>query len=669
MRIKKYFLVLFVALFLCPAGSEAAIPWTYDKTPATIFLKAPDGTNVQAAGDPNGIAKMSITDSAGTLIHIDPNTGDLWFKLVAGGAIDIGAKTDTAVYDPNSASSIIGRLGGILKQLQGTGSGSAPVAINQGTPGTTNGVYVNTLASGGSVDIGALSDASSIDPNSTTASLIALLKGILKQFQGTGTGEVPASIADGSDITQGATTDLPIIDPNVAASVNARLAGVQSLLQGVGSLDITDDASRELGKISADDGDIDAIGAKADASSADPNSTSSMISLIKGLLKQLQGTGSGGAPVSIADGADVTQGAKADLPIIDPNVAASINSRLAGIESLLLGNGSLPVTFGGVTPWTDPNDALYVRLTLNEVDISDDASRELGKVSADDGDLATVGAKDDAASTDPNSDISLISIGKGLLKLNGGLVTSTLHRSAISAVDKIVGLAALGTADMGEGTGSLPDSTTYYCRVDAANRFGIAPQTLAIPTQATGAGADTFAIQLTVAQVTGADGYHVFLSTDAAPKWVGYITETQRADGCSITAVGTVGAGTVAGKVDVQVAGTGIQTSDASFSYNTAYTIGSITPIDCTGYKEAYLTIKAALTGNFTTAPVLKFIPAQYNTVSTSDWAFDAAQSMTLLTSGCPMEQHFTIPLKGTQFAVLFDTLTGITGTVWVSLR
>jgi len=58
------------------------------------------------------------------------------------------------------------------------------VGIDQTTPGTTNGVYVNTVAAGGSVDIGALADAAVTDPTAS-ASVIAALKGLLKQLQGT----------------------------------------------------------------------------------------------------------------------------------------------------------------------------------------------------------------------------------------------------------------------------------------------------------------------------------------------------------------------------------------------------------------------------------------------------------------------------------------------------
>ena len=44
------------------------------------------------------------------------------------------------------------------------------------------------------------------------------------------------------------------------------------------------------------------------------------------------------------------------------------------------------------------------------------------------------------------------------------------------------------------------------------------------------------------AQSAGATVYDLFLSTAAAPLWVARITETQRAAGVTITAVGTVSA-------------------------------------------------------------------------------------------------------------------------------
>jgi hypothetical protein len=66
-----------------------------------------------------------------------------------------------------------------------------------------------------------------------------------------------------------------------------------------GYVDLIDRASRILGKISADDGAIAALGALAAAAITDPAQNASVIALLKGLLKQLQGTGTGAAPVQL----------------------------------------------------------------------------------------------------------------------------------------------------------------------------------------------------------------------------------------------------------------------------------------------------------------------------------------------------------------------------------
>lgn len=61
------------------------------------------------------------------------------------------------------------------------------------------------------------------------------------------------------------------------------------------SADVTNRAARELGIVTAADGGVVALGAKADAAVTDPTATGSGVALLKGLLKQLQGTGGAGA--------------------------------------------------------------------------------------------------------------------------------------------------------------------------------------------------------------------------------------------------------------------------------------------------------------------------------------------------------------------------------------
>lgn len=114
---------------------------------------------------------------------------------------------------------------------------------------------------------GTRGDAPVIDPTAT-ASQIALLKGLLKQLQGAGSGNQPVTIqnAAGAEIF---TTAEP------------------------GRTDLIDKATRALGKVSADDGAIVSAGAKSDVAVIDPTESASMIALLKGLLKQLQGAGIG----------------------------------------------------------------------------------------------------------------------------------------------------------------------------------------------------------------------------------------------------------------------------------------------------------------------------------------------------------------------------------------
>jgi len=61
--------------------------------------------------------------------------------------------------------------------------------------------------------------------------------------------------------------------------------------------DITDKPLRVLGKVSVDDGGILSVGAKADTAVTNINTSASLIALVKGIIKQIQGNGDGRAPV------------------------------------------------------------------------------------------------------------------------------------------------------------------------------------------------------------------------------------------------------------------------------------------------------------------------------------------------------------------------------------
>lgn len=111
---------------------------------------------------------------------------------------------------------------------------------------------------------------------------------------------------------------------------------------------------------------------------------------------------------------------------------------------------------------------------------------------------------------------------------------AVLHRSGITAVDKLA--VVTPTAAKNDNITGVMAASAHYYAVAPGNRYG--PVT---PTQGSGAITPTLnkTIDIAIAQVTGAEWYDIFFSTDAQPLWVGRITESMRANGCAITAVGT----------------------------------------------------------------------------------------------------------------------------------
>jgi len=260
-----------------------------------------------------------------------------------------------------------------------------------------------------------------------------------------------------------------------------------------------------------------------------------------------------------------------------------------------------------------------------------------------------------------------------------GRNAGVLHRNAITAADKLLDFANtdITTADNGAGTGSLNASTTYYATVIPGNRWGCCKVAGTINSQALAAyGANTGSIRLTFGQCAGADYYDLFLSTDAAPKWVARVTEAQRAAGdYEVTAVGTVaaGGGNPAGSVDVNVAGTGIQTSSSVFAQNNAWTPGAagITAIDCSGRETAHVLVKITVT-DLRSVPGCSVVPFFANQVSAADWMQGLWTAIApLVTKGASLEQAFTLSVKGaTGLKILCGDFAG-QGTavsVWVEL-
>jgi len=181
-------------------------------------------------------------------------------------------------------------------------------------------------------------------------------------------------------------------------------------------------------------------------------------------------------------------------------------------------------------------------------------------------------------------------------------------------------------------------------------------------------------VLLTIPQVVGAETYVIFFSTDAAPKRLCEITEAQRAAGCSVTAVSTVGApyaGQAAGTVTLKLVGTGAATTDALYATAAAIAPGKVAiaalpgtsgVIDCTGRQTAY--VRAIVNPVALTAmPALTVVPF----VKTGDaWA---PGTPGIVTAGVRSET-FTVDVGGASaLVVAVKTITsGATADVAVQL-
>lgn len=253
---------------------------------------------------------------------------------------------------------------------------------------------------------------------------------------------------------------------------------------------------------------------------------------------------------------------------------------------------------------------------------------------------------------------------------NANRNAGVLHRNAITATDKLLVPTVSAGSAISEAGSNLAN-TAYNYTAAAFNRWGA---TTAAGIQAITPTANQ-AVRIPITQVAGADGYDIFLSVDAAPKWVGRITEAQRATGDQIiSAVGVTSAragSTVAGTIDVGIVGTGVISSAAPFSVNSAYTPASVTPVNCTAYGTAQLLIKLAVT-DLRSLPTLNIIPFYANQVSGNDWHAGALQTIAPLSAaGLPLEQGPILTVNGaTGLVVLVDTISGqgAAASIWLEL-
>jgi hypothetical protein len=237
--------------------------------------------------------------------------------------------------------------------------------------------------------------------------------------------------------------------------------------------------------------------------------------------------------------------------------------------------------------------------------------------------------------------------------------SSTLHRSGITAVDKLAVPSSPTVADVTTG-GSLLANTAYNCTLAAANKWG--PTTCpAVGTVTTANDAsNTHVARVTTTAVTGATHYDLFLSTAANPLWVARITEAQRAAGVTITAVGTVDPTSPgANLVDIRVVGTGVASNAAPFNVNNAYNFSGITPVSLVGFNQFIFTFKMTVT-DLRSLPTLAIAIFEVNASVAGDYHFILASTPTLLSARTPLLLRGSASVNGNSGVIaLVDTLSG----------
>ena len=244
----------------------------------------------------------------------------------------------------------------------------------------------------------------------------------------------------------------------------------------------------------------------------------------------------------------------------------------------------------------------------------------------------------------------------GSIKLTGSRTAVIAHRTAITSVDKVPAIT-ITAADQPATAGSLT-AVAHGIGVAPGNSYGSA----GVSALVTVAPTVNKSIDITVPQATGAEYYDIYLSTSTtAPLWVARVTETQRATGCVITAVGTVEAGGSAGVVNVQTVGTGIASTSASIVANNAYVFSGIEEISCVGKTKAYIYIKSTVT-DLRIAPSVGIVPFFSKNDTSNDWYAVDANLLSLLggISGQPLSQVIVVDVNSVKnLIVLVDIIAG----------
>jgi len=263
-------------------------------------------------------------------------------------------------------------------------------------------------------------------------------------------------------------------------------------------------------------------------------------------------------------------------------------------------------------------------------------------------------------------EISSLGISKGILKQlqgTGAGATPTrltvlrsdydAYRSAITANDLLASPVLGVTSGQTVTDALLVSATTYKVSVCAVNIHG---NTIPIATVDQSPGGTNNAVRIPITQVVGATGYVIFVSTDAAPKMVCQITEAQRAAGCQCIAMYTVSEGGIAGAVDIGVVGTGLATTAAPFTANTALIPEreAIPEIELPAGKTALVYSLNAVVDDFRVVPAYNITFFYWNDTS-EIWLRGSTVAVAL-----PLNQIGSVDVSGSNKVKIL--VTGVTG-------
>ncbi len=231
------------------------------------------------------------------------------------------------------------------------------------------------------------------------------------------------------------------------------------------------------------------------------------------------------------------------------------------------------------------------------------------------------------------------------------------HRSGVTAIDK---LAAITIQAAKSATVGVMAAVEHKVCVVPRNEYGpVGPSAIVLITPDL-----NNSIDVTIPPCAGATHYGIHFGPDAAPKWVGTVAETERAEGRAIDAVGHVIAGGSAGKINVRLVGTGKASNDALYANNNAYTPAVVaaaagtTVIDASGYPRVYLDVELAVDHLGLVDPKISIV----GFVKTgAKWYAVKPEPLTLLTTvGYPLLQEYYIDVGGAaEVIVCVGTLAG----------